>query len=77
MDIYDADSQSWSTATLSVGRVGLVGAFISGKILFAGGQTSSFSCSRVVDIFELITGRIFSVPKALSVARSNLQAVSV
>lgn len=78
VDIYNADSQDWLTASLSVGRVDLAGSYIDGKYLFAGGKTSSFSTTRVVDVFDHVNGGLRTTfPQGLSVSRSNLQAVSV
>lgn len=37
VNIYDASSESWSTAQLSVARAGLAAAAVGNKVLFAGG----------------------------------------
>jgi hypothetical protein len=74
VDIYDANSDNWSSATLSVGRELLVCASSGTKILFAGGLTSS-GPSKVVDVYDVNTKQWTTAN--LSSARYNLAAASV
>jgi Galactose oxidase, central domain/Kelch motif len=59
VDIYDDATQSWSTSTLSEGRLGLTGIVISGRIFWAGGSSGVYptmhtSCT--VDVIDVNAG---------------------
>jgi hypothetical protein len=81
VDIYDSllgapdDPAAWSTETLSLGRVGLVGTSVGSQILFAGGATAPGSGIRSrVDIYDDVTG-LWSIA-FLSKARVSIGATS-
>ena len=52
VDIYNVNTNSWQTATLSQARSNLGGIYAGGKFYFAGGYISSNVASDVVDIFD-------------------------
>jgi hypothetical protein len=70
VDIYNAETNTWSTATLSQARSLLVAASVGNKALFAGGTYSD-----VVDIYNADTNT-WSTAK-LSQGRSYLSATAV
>jgi len=73
VDIYDANTNTWSTATLSKGRDSLAAATVGNKALFAGG--SDGHATDVVDIYDADTDTWSTA--ALSQARSHLAATTV
>lgn len=72
VDIFDADTGLWSTATLSQGRFHLAATTVGSKALFAGGYHDAWNESNVVDIYDTDTGlwstATLSEPKAELVA---------
>jgi hypothetical protein len=52
VDIYDDNSHSWTTASLSVGRYELTATAVGSKIYFAGGIYDSYSISSAIDIYD-------------------------
>ena len=58
VDIYDATTNSWTTATLSEKRTFMVGAAAGNKVLFAGGATYGLGAngeSNKVDVYNNVT----------------------
>ncbi len=56
IDIYDLETDTWSTDALSVAR-GLVGAAAAGgKVFFAGGATGENAATDIIDVYEVSTG---------------------
>ena len=59
VDIYDAQSGQWSTASLSIARRFVLGTSVDGLALFAGGYAGQsygeLSASDVVDIYNSVT----------------------
>jgi hypothetical protein len=56
IDIYNARTGQWSTATLSQPRVGMVSAVVGGKAILAGGRNFATGASSAVDIYDSATG---------------------
>ncbi len=56
VEIYHANTGTWSTANLSQARAHLSAATVGSKVIFAGGITSDNSLSDRVDIYDAITG---------------------
>ena len=60
IDIYDNNTNSWSTSTLQEGKWACAGISANGKLYWAGGQTgsynTSFNPSCLVEIQDLNTG---------------------
>ena len=56
VDIYDASTGSWSTATLSQARSDLTATTVGNKIYFAGGtdlwNPNDYDCTKSIDIFD-------------------------
>ena len=75
VDIYDMDTQTWSTAELSQARIHMGVATLGNKIFFAGGYINSDSHTSRVDIYDAGTNT-WSVAE-LSEARINPAAVSL
>ena len=80
MDIYNAATDTWSTASLSQGRHGLAATTVGTKAIFAGGygfsnSTGSFTLSAVVDTYDAATDTWSTT--MLSEARRLLAATSV
>lgn len=75
VDIYDAATNAWSTASLSQGRFQMAATTVGTKALFGGGATDLMlrTPSDRVDIYE---GGAWSTA-SLSLARGNLAATSV
>ena len=53
VDIYNMSTNTWSTATLSLGRCGLAAATAGNNVVFAGGDNGGLS--NVVDIYNTST----------------------
>src|SRR5206468_567899 len=79
VDIYDANANSWSLATLSLARFKLAAAATSTMALFAGGDTISGVGvpSAAIDVFDSVTGSWSSSTGTLSVARDLLAGASL
>jgi hypothetical protein len=75
VDIYDANSNSWSTATLSVERRFLAAATVGDKAFFAGGRDINDDNCDAVDIYDAKTDQWSTT--TLSQARRMLTATSV
>lgn len=73
VDIYDASSGLWSSATLSVARTYVAAAVSGSAIVFVGGATSS--ASDVIDILATTTNEVTS--STLSAGRTQSTAVAV
>ena len=56
VDIYDADTGSWSTAWLLEARSFMAATCVGDKAFFAGGGNGSDTCTDVVDIFDATSG---------------------
>src|SRR5690606_12682634 len=52
VDIYDEDTNSWTTATLSEGRYELTATAVAKKIYFTGGIHNIYSISNKIDVFD-------------------------
>jgi len=74
VDIYDATTGTWSTATLSVARSNLAATSVGNVALFGGGDGANGMCN-TVDIYNATTGTWSTA--SLSVARWQLAATSV
>jgi hypothetical protein len=76
VDIYDASTNSWSTATLSQPRNYLAAATVGNKVLFAGGAYWNYYLygSDVVDIYDDSTNKWTTA--RLSEARHGLTATT-
>ena len=73
VDIYDGDTNLWSTASLSVGRNEITAGSVGNKALFAGGYGGSIS--NVVDIYNSSTNTWSAA--TLSVARYRMAVATV
>jgi hypothetical protein len=74
VDIYDLNTQTWSTAELSLARTFMSVATIGNKIFFAGGYISSDDATSRVDIYDA-TSNSWSTAE-LSQARTGVAAAS-
>ena len=74
VDIYDLNTQSWSTAELSEARTFMGVATLGSRIFFAGGYINSDNATSRVDIYDASTN-IWSTAE-LSEARINPAAAS-
>jgi hypothetical protein len=74
VDIYDASTGNWSTASLSQARNYLTATTVGTKAIFAGGQGDS-GLSDVADIYDASTGNWSTA--TLSQARDHLAATTV
>jgi hypothetical protein len=54
IDVYDTQTQAWSTASLSIARAGMAAATVAGKAIFAGGDTGNGS--NFADIYDAASG---------------------
>ncbi len=75
VDIYDADTGLWSTATLSQARSDLAATTTKGLAMFAGGLTQELRKSDVVDVYDSSSGE-WTTAK-LSIGRSDIAATTV
>jgi hypothetical protein len=77
VDIYDASSNSWSEARLSMPRTGLAAGSAGNKVVFAGGETYDdiFPWDQAVDIYDIQTDRWTTA--RLSVGRSQISATTL
>lgn len=73
VDIYDATTNTWSTAQLSLPRSFLATAVLGSKVFFAGGYAGGSPSSRV-DIYDAVTGTWTT--KDLSIARQRMAAAA-
>ena len=73
MDIYDASTGKWTTASLSQARYDPAATTVGTKVLFAGGSTAT-ATSSVVDIYDASTGQWSTA--SLSQARYALTATT-
>ncbi|MGN6532007.1 MAG: Kelch repeat-containing protein [Ginsengibacter sp.] len=55
VDIYDIGTQTWSTARLSIGRLGMTAVTVGNKIFFVGGDSPGISATARVDIYDAST----------------------
>jgi N-acetylneuraminic acid mutarotase len=55
VDIYDNNTNSWTTARLSEGRYELSATTVGNKIYFAGGLNNIFSISTTIDIYDALS----------------------
>lgn len=55
VDIYDATTNTWSTANLSTPRYGMKVSVIGSKVYFAGGTAKTNSLSKRIDIYDSAT----------------------
>jgi kelch-like protein 20 len=81
VDVYDAQTGKWSTASLQVARWNLSATTVGTKALFAGGGEAGNVASYVVDIYDASVGApdntaAWSVT-TISEARSGMAAASV
>ena len=74
VDIYDASTGAWSTATLSQARDSIAATTVGTNVIFAGGSTGN-SESNVVDIYDASTGAWSTA--TLSQARDGIAATTV
>ncbi len=74
VDIYDVQTDTWSTAQLSAGRFMMGATTIGTKAIFAGGGTVTNNLA-AVDIYESTTGQWSTAQ--LSVARTFVTGCSV
>ncbi len=80
VDIYDASTNTWSTATLSQPRAGIAATTVGSKALFAGGSYTDESFQKVypsdiVDIYDATNGMWSTT--ALPVACGSMAATNV
>lgn len=76
IDVYNASTNTWTTAQLSLARTNLFAASAGTKILFAGGDTalSPFYQTKRVEIYDVTTST-WSMAQ-LSLARAQMTAIS-
>lgn len=76
IDVYNASTNTWTTAQLSLARTNLFAASAGNKILFAGGDTalSPFYQTKRVEIYDVTTST-WSMAQ-LSLARAQMTAIS-
>jgi len=55
VDIYDASTDTWSTAELAQARAKIAGVASNGKIYFAGGVTETNTTSALIDVYDAAT----------------------
>ncbi len=55
VDIYDVNTNTWTTAQLSAGRRRLASASLGNKLLVAGGSNDAGDPSKVVDVYDNLT----------------------
>jgi hypothetical protein len=76
VDIYNAATNTWTTATLSEGRSYVAGTAVGSKILIAGGAKPGVgNSSNVVDIYDTSTGNWTTAN--LSLARAGMRTATV
>ena len=77
VDIYDSNTNKWTTAKLSEARMSLAATSIDTKIFFAGGNRSGISgnISNMVDIFDNSTNSW--TESTLSQTKEGLAATSI
>ena len=75
VDIFDASTGRWSTASLSQPRVSMTVAIVGSKAIFAGGDTSDTTYGAAVDTFDASTGRWSTA--TLSQARDGMAVTTV
>ena len=75
VDLYNASTRVWTSATLSQGRSRITPASVGNTALFAGGQVDFRASSNVVDLYNVKTHRWTTAN--LSAPRSGLTATTV
>lgn len=55
VDIYDINTQTWTTAQLSVARWGIAAIALGNKLFFAGGENGQWTTYDNVDIYDVST----------------------
>lgn len=55
VDVYDLQTNTWSTQTLSEARAGMAVAVVGNRAIFAGGQRSAGAVSDRVDLYDAAT----------------------
>lgn len=77
VDMYDAGTNQWSTATLSQVRSNLAAAALGNKVMFAGGNTNPAGLTNTsrIDIYDVATSQ-WSIAE-LSQARSLLAGAAL
>jgi hypothetical protein len=79
VEIYHANTDSWSTAQLSEARAHLSATSVGHKVIFAGGITNDNVLSDRVDIYDALTGQwttaSLSVPRCTDMADGLTKAV--
>lgn len=72
IDIYNTETNTWTTDSLSVPRCFMGGVVAGGKVFFAGGATGEQTVTNVIDIYDINTGdwsiEYLSEPRALVAA---------
>ncbi len=76
VDIYDTQTYSWSTTTLSLARGAMASAVVGDLAIFAGGLRPGGAVSNRVDIYNFTTGT-WNPPATLSQARCLAEATTV
>lgn len=75
VDIYDAFSQTWSKANLTIGKKKFAATSFGRQAIFAGGYLSHHGSLASVDIFDGLSGKWTTAN--LSASRMRLEATSV
>jgi hypothetical protein len=75
VDIFNATSGAWTTASLSIARFELAAASVKDLVLFGGGTSNGTNYYNIVDIYNATSG--VWTTASLSVARYFLAAASV
>lgn len=79
VDIYDLETDAWTSAALSAGGADIAGAVVNNKVFFAGGLREDpvrlAKPSAIVDIYDLSANR-WSVAN-LGLGRADIEAVTV
>lgn len=73
VDIYDASTDTWSTAELATARSRIGAVAANGKVYFAGGVHADYSPSAVIDVYDVAT-ESWDELAALSQARGLVKA---
>ncbi len=75
VDIYDTQTETWSTATLSLSRGAMASAVVGDLAIFAGGTTTGGAVTNRVDIYNFTTDT-WSIA-SLSQARCQAEATTI
>ena len=78
VDIYDINTQTWSTAELSQARYNIAVVAAGNKIVFAGGQTATGRTTRM-DIYDVATNNwtTAELPETYNIVSSGIVTVSL